>query len=45
MKINKVNFENFDKKIVSIMVKSKRVRKSIDDALRVDSRTMLEIIN
>ena len=33
MKINKVDFENFDKEIILIIKKSKLVRKSIDDAL------------
>ena len=41
MKIDKVNFENFDKEIVSIMEKSKRVRKSIDDCFKIDYRTYL----
>jgi len=41
-KIMKVDFENFDKEIPNIIKKAKQVKKSCEDSMTVDSRTMLE---
>jgi hypothetical protein len=41
--VNKIDFENFDKEFPKILEKSKLVKRSIENSMKVDSRTMLEI--
>ena len=42
--VSKVNYDKFDKEINEIMKKSRIVRKSIDDSLHVDEKTLRQII-
>jgi hypothetical protein len=43
-KTYKVDFENFDKEIPNIIKKAKKVKKSCEDSMKVDSRTMYETV-
>ena len=43
-RIYKVDFKNFDKEIPDIIKKAKQVKKSCEDSMKVDGRTMFETI-